>query len=310
MHYDLTDLRLFVAIAEEANVSRGAKRCHLAPSSASLRLKAMEDGFGAALFTRQARGVALTPAGHVLLEHARRCLAQLGQMHVDMTPFSKGVLNHVTLFANNNAINSWLPDDLLPLFRAFPSARIALEERLGTEIVAAVGQGRADVGIIAIEAEHPELQFLPYREDRLAVIAPARHSLARRRSTRFAACLEFPFVCLLNGTAMHTYLVNFANALGRELDVRIQVSGYPAALKMIAAGVGIGIVPMSALATATITGLTVVELEESWAPRRHRICVRPENLRRNALVAELVETLGSVRHKQGVAGVRLMAQTP
>lgn len=297
MRYDLTDLKLFVAIAEERSVSRGAKRCHLAPSSASLRLKALEESFGTPLFTRQARGVIPNPAGMVMLEHARRCIAQLGQMHADMTPFSSGVLNHVTLFANNNAINSWLADDLLPFFRSFPSARIALEERLGTDIIAAVAQGRADLGVVAIEADHPELDFLPYREDTLMVVMARDNPLAGQVSLRFAACLDSPFVCLLNGTAMHIYLVNHANALGRELDVRIQVSGYPAVLRLIASGVGIGIVPASALGADHHDQLAVVELDESWAARHHRLCVRPETLRRNALVVELINTLGGAAER-------------
>ncbi|WP_158618426.1 LysR family transcriptional regulator [Candidimonas sp. SYP-B2681] len=297
MRYELTDLKLFVAIAEERSVSRGAKRCHLAPSSASLRLKALEATFGTSLFTRQARGVTPNPAGIVMLEHARRCIAQLGQMHADMTPFSSGVLNHVTLFANNNAINSWLADDLLPFFRTFPSARVALEERLGTDIVAAVAQGRADLGVIAIEADHPELHFLPYREDKLMVVTARDGPLARHDSIRFAACLDSPFVCLLNGTAMHTYLVNHAMALGRQLDVRIQVSGYPAVLRLIASGVGIGIVPASALGTQNRDELCVIALDEPWAARHHRVCVRPETLRRNALVVELIKTLGGAAQR-------------
>ncbi|MCD0502757.1 LysR family transcriptional regulator [Bordetella petrii] len=299
MHYDLVDLKLFVAIADEGSVSRGAQRCHLAPSSASLRLKALEESFGTRLFTRQARGVIPNAAGMVMLEHARRCIAQLGQMHADMTPFSSGVLNHVTLFANNNAINSWLADDLLPFFRSFPSARIALEERQGPDIVAAVAQKRADVGIVAVAAEHPELDFLPYREDRLVVAAPPAAALARQESTRFAACLDLPFVCLLNGTAMHTYLINFAQALGRQLDVRMQVSGYPAVLRLIASGVGIGVVPMSALAKESLDDIVIVGLDEPWAARHHRLCVRPETAQRNNLVKELIATLleaGNLHH--------------
>lgn len=291
MHYDLTDLKLFVAIAEERSVSRGAQRRHLAPSSASLRLKALEESFGTQLFTRQARGVTPNPAGMVMLEHARRCIAQLGQMHADMTPFSHGVLNHVTLFANNNAINSWLADDLLPFFRSCPSARIALEERQGPDIVTAVAQGRADLGIVAVEAEHPELDFLPYREDRLVVVASSTDAVAQHESIRFADCLDSPFVCLLNGTAMHTYLLNFAHALGRELDVRMQVSAYPAALRLIASGVGIGIVPISALAQEGHDALAIVNLNEPWAVRHHRLCVRPETMQAHALVKELISTL-------------------
>lgn len=294
MHYDLTDLKLFIAIAEEGNVSRGAAHCHLSPSSASLRLKALEENFGTRLFTRQARGVTLTAAGVVMLEHARRCMAQLGQMHADMTPFSAGILNHVTLFANNNAINSWLADDLLPFFQSFPSARIALEERLGPEIVVAVAERRADLGVIAIDTHHPDLEFLPYRDDRLVVVTACGAPLADTESVRFEACLDSPFVSLQNGTAMHTYLVNNANALGRELDVRIQVSGYPAVLRLVASGVGIGIAPLSAvMANGRKDQLSVIKLDEPWAIRHHRLCVRPETLRQNVLVIELIKSLKS-----------------
>jgi DNA-binding transcriptional LysR family regulator len=172
MHYDLTDLKVFLAVAEEGNVSRGAERCHLAPSSVSLRIKGLEENIGTALLTRQARGVTLTPAGHVLVEHARRCVAQLEQMHVDLLPFARGLTGHVTFFANNNAISSHLPDDLARFFTLYPSVRITLEERMSHDIVAAVASGRADIGVVALETEHPELDFLPYREDRLVLLAP------------------------------------------------------------------------------------------------------------------------------------------
>ena len=60
--YDLIDLRVFIAVAEEGNVSRGAARCHLAPSTASLRLKGLEAAIGVRLLQRQARGVSLRVA--------------------------------------------------------------------------------------------------------------------------------------------------------------------------------------------------------------------------------------------------------
>ena len=63
MHYGLTDLRLFVAIAEERNLTRGAARAYLAPSSASHRLRRLEETLNTSLFERQTRGVALTRAG-------------------------------------------------------------------------------------------------------------------------------------------------------------------------------------------------------------------------------------------------------
>ena len=136
--YDLIDLRVFIAVAEEGNVSRGAARCHLAPSTASLRLKGLEAAIGVRLLQRQARGVSLLPAGRVLLDHARRCVAQLEQMHADLLPFAQGLTSHLTLFANNNAISTHLPDDLSRYFATHPSVRITMKERLSADIVAAV----------------------------------------------------------------------------------------------------------------------------------------------------------------------------
>src|SRR5690606_5988698 len=103
MHYDLTDLKVFLAVAEARSLSRGAARCYLSPSSVSLRIKGLEEAIGAPLLRRRAHGVELTHAGAVMVEHVRRCLAQLEQMHADLLPFARGIKGHITLFANNNA---------------------------------------------------------------------------------------------------------------------------------------------------------------------------------------------------------------
>ena len=291
MHYDLTDLRVFLAVAEEGNLSRGAQRCHLAPSSVSLRLKGLEEAVGVPLFERQSRGVVLTRAGAVMLEHVRRCLAQLEQMHVDLQPFVQGLAGHITLFANNNVIHTHLPDDLARFFQTFPSVRISLEERLGSEIIPAVAEGRADIGIVAVEPDHPQLVFVPYREDRFVVLAPRGHRLAQGGALRFVACFGEPFISLQNSTALHTYLMNQAAALGGRLDVRVQVSSYGAIARLVASGAGIGIVPRSALANASNDDLATIELDESWAPRHHRVCYRPETLAANHYLRELVALL-------------------
>jgi len=290
-HYDLTDLRVFLAVAEEGNLSRGAQRCHLAPSSVSLRLKGLEEAIGVQLLERGARGVTLTRAGSVMLEHVRRCVAQLEQMHVDLEPFVQGLAGHITLFANNNVIHSHLPADLERFFKAYPSVRITLEERLGSDIVAAVAGGRADAGIVAVEPDHPALVYLPYREDEFVVLVPAQHALASGEAVRFVACLGQPFISLQNGTALHTYLMNQAAALGGRLDVRVQVSGYRAIARLVASGAGIGIVPRSALLPQDEGALRVVTLSEPWAARHHRVCVRPEAMASNRFLRELVDML-------------------
>ncbi|WP_428851933.1 LysR family transcriptional regulator [Imbroritus primus] len=290
MHYDLTDLKVFLAVAEARSLSRGAARCYLSPSSVSLRIKGLEETIGAPLLRRRAHGVELTHAGAVMVEHVRRCLAQLEQMHADLLPFARGIKGHITLFANNNAISSHLPADLARFFARHAAVRITLEERPSLDIVAAVVAGRADLGVIAVEQPHPELRYLPYREDELVLLVPLSNPLAALRHCNFSVCLSEPFVSLQSGMALHTFLANHAAALGGKLDVRVQVSGYRAIAQLVASGAGIGVVPRSALEQADRQHLAVLDLDEPWAMRHLQICLREQSLG-SPFVAQLIDTL-------------------
>jgi DNA-binding transcriptional LysR family regulator len=302
MHYDLVDLRVFLAVAEEGSLSGAARRCNLSLSSVSLRLKGLEESLHTPLFRRQARGVTLTGAGTVMLEHVRRCTAQLMQMHADLEPFAKGIGGHITLFANNNAISSHLPDDLARFFAAYPSVRISLEERLSIDIVSAVASGRADVGVVARTDATADLCYWPYRDDHLVLLAPMQGELGKRKSVRFAECLHEPFISLHGGAALHTFLVNHANALGEKLDIRVQVSGYRAIARLVASGAGVGVVPRSALEAWDHEHLAVVELAEPWAHRQLQICVRQPASDMNPYVRHLVDTLRHDEEARGETG--------
>lgn len=291
MRYSLTDLRLFQAIAEEGSLSRGASRCHLSAPSASLRLKDLEERLGLTLFIRGARGVTLTTPGTVMLDHVRRCMAGLEQMHSALLPYTQGLTTHLTLFANNNAINSFLPQDLALFFAAQPTVRITLEERMGHEIVAAVAIGRADVGVVAIDIDHPELDFIPYQEDQFVLIVPPAHRFAAQRSVRYAECLGETWICLQSGSALHTYLVNKASELGGRLDVKVQVAGFDAIAQLVAAGAGVAVVARSVIPAQLVSRIAILELDEAWAERHHRVCVRKGALRSNTQLASLVSVL-------------------
>lgn len=275
MHYDLTDLRLFVAIAEAHNLTRGAERAHLAPSSASHRLQQLESALGTPLFLRQARGVQLTRAGEALLRHARQVFAQLEQMHADLAPFAQGIRGHVALWANTHATHSFLPDDLAGFLRAHPQVSVSLEEHTSPEIVMAVVRGEIELGVVAERVEGADVELIPYRADRLVLITPPAHPLARRTHVHFAEVTDFPFVMLHAGSAIHTFTMNAAAALGRHLNVRIQVRSFEAVCRMVGAGVGLGLVPRSAVPDGGLhEPPTLIELDEPWAQRDLQLCVR------------------------------------
>lgn len=274
MRYDLTDLRLLVAVADAGNVSRGAAACFLAPSSASLRIRHLEEAMGVELFVRQSRGVVLTRAGQVMVEHGRRCLAELEQMHADLAPYARGVKGQVTLFANSTAVASYLPEDLAAFLAQRPTVRVHLEERLSHEIVAAVAEGRADLGVVTWQDEHPGLVFRSYRHDELVAIVPPGLKVTSRGGVRFLDLLAHPFVSLSGGTAIHTFLANKAAALSQHMDVRVQVASFGAVKSLVRSGAGVAIVPRSVLRTPADAKLKVVALSEPWAMRELRVCWR------------------------------------
>ena len=275
MQYDLIDLRLFVAVAEAQNLTRGAARVHLAASSASHRIRLLEEGIGTQLFNRQARGVSLTQAGDALLRHARKVFAQLEQMHADLAPYAAGVRAHVSLWANTHATHSFLPDDLADFLRRYPQVSVTLEEHTSPDIVMAVARGEVDLGVVAERIEGAEVEMIPYHADRLVLIVPAGHVLASRNCVRFAEVIDHPFVMLHAGSAIHTFTMNAAAALGRHLNVRIQVRSFEAVCRMVGSGAGLGLVPRSALSTGgLIAPPATIELDEAWAQRDLQICVR------------------------------------
>ena len=270
MHYDLPDLRLVAAIADSGSLTRGAAAVHLATSTASHRLTQLEAQLGVPLFDRHVRGVSPTAAGEALLRHARQVFAQLEQMHADLAPYASGVHSLVRIFANTNAINCFLPGDLGDFLRDHPQVRISLEEQPSPAIIQAVAAGQVDIGVVATEGQAGDLATLPYRRDRLVLIVPPGHPLAQRSALAFAEVLSEPFVCLHAGSAIHTFMMNHAARLGGRLDVRIQVRGFNAVCRMVAAGVGIGMVPRSAVTAEVRT----VEISDDWAPRDLQLCVR------------------------------------
>ncbi|KMN83854.1 LysR family transcriptional regulator [Chromobacterium sp. LK11] len=275
LHFDLVDLRLFVFIAEESNLTRAAARAHLSLPAASMRVKHLEQAIGVKLLNRESQGVSLRPPGRTLLHHARKVLGQLESLRGDLQEYAEGVKGHVRVQANTTAITEFIPPVLSAFLLSHPDVNTDLRERLSHDIVRAVNEGTADIGIVADSVDTAGLQAMPYRQDRLVLAASARHPLARKRALDFAATLDYDYVALHEGSAIHSFLAQAAAQLRRPLKIRTQVSSFEAVCRMIAADVGIGILPESAARRhAASLDIRLVRLSNDWAARNLLICVR------------------------------------
>jgi len=278
-HFDPLTLRLFVAVCEEGNIARAAGREAIVASAVSKRIAAIEDTIGAPLLVRGRRGIVPTAAGRALLRQARDMLGTMERMHAELSEFASGVQGSVRVLASPSVLAEALPDDIGAFVRRYPDVRVSLDERISVEIVRGVREGAAELGVLWDRNDLSGLQLRRYRSDHLCVVVPRGHAFARRRRIRFEETLGQVSVGVAPGGMMDVMLRREAAMRGRTQAHRIQVSGMDTACRIIAAGLGLAILPREATAPfASASGLVLVPLAEEFAERRFVICSRADDM--------------------------------
>lgn len=272
---DLTSLQLFVAVCELGSIGKAAEREFIAASAVSKRLSDLEAALDTPLLYRHTRGVDLTPAGQSLLHHARSVLFSLEKMQGELSEYSAGVRGHVRVHASISAIVQFLPEDLGAFIGQHPEVKIDLEEHLSTEVVRAVQEGAADLGICNTADGSGELQTLPYRQDRLVMIVPRGHVLGMQDAIAFEDSLDFDHVGLHSNSSIYLAMRDAAAMAGRTIKLRIHVTGLDAMCRMIHNGLGVGVMPQRAFELMHGVGeLESVALTNDWAERRIELVAR------------------------------------
>jgi DNA-binding transcriptional LysR family regulator len=275
MRFDLTDLKLFLHVVEAGSITAGADRMHLAVAAASTRIRNMELELGTPLLNRDRQGVQPTPAGRTLLHHARILLQQAERMRGELGEYADGLKGHIRLLSNTNALTEFLPEPLSNFLASHPHVNIDLEERLSDEIVAAVADGKADIGIVAGTEDVTGLEVLPFRVDRFVLVTARNHPLAASASIAFSDVLDADFVGLDRSSSLQRFLSEKADRIGRRLKLRVQLRSFDAVCRLVECNVGIGVVPeTTALRNARSMALHRIELTDDWALRNLTICVR------------------------------------
>ncbi|UJW81631.1 LysR substrate-binding domain-containing protein [Hydrogenophaga sp. SL48] len=274
---DLTSLQLFVAVCERGSIGKAAEQEFMATSAVSKRLSDLESAVGTPLLYRHARGASPTPAGQSLLHHARSMLFSLDKMQGELSEYADGVRGHVRVHANISAIVQFLPEDLGSFIRQHDAIKIDLEEHLSTEVLRAVHEGAADLGICHAGATSQPggLQIRPYRQDQLALVVPSRHPLAEAKILSFADSLEWDHVGLHANSSIYLAMHAAAAEAGRGIRLRIRVTGLDAMCRMIHNGLGVGLMPRRAFELMHGVGeLACIALSDEWANRRIELVAR------------------------------------
>jgi DNA-binding transcriptional LysR family regulator len=275
MRFDLVDLQLFIAVADARSITAGALRAHLALASASARIKGLELALGTPLLKRGRRGVELTAAGESLLDHARIIIHNVDAMRGDLAAYASGARASVHLLANTSGLSEHLPMALAAFLREHPDINVDIEERESTDIAAAIVTGAADLGFAAEHALPDNVERFLFSEDRLTLVAARRGALAGRRQIDFAELAEHDFIGLTSTTALQMHIARHAARLGMRLRFRARLRDFDAICRMVAAEVGVAVVPEAAARRcARAMPIAMIRIRDPWANRRLSICAR------------------------------------
>jgi len=269
MRLDLFDLQLFLNIVETGSLTRGAEYSSISLQAASERIKKLEQHYQVNLFIRHSGGVKLTFAGQVFAEHAQAILQQGQQLSRAMAVFSEGQHSNISLWCNSSAQSEYLPL-LLPKYLVNnPNIQIDLKEAESNDIIAALTNGTAKLGLISSFFAASQLQTQEFSDDPLVLICPEQHDLSTGKALKLGDCLNYPFVGLMQYHSLQQSIETQARLLHCEIQYRLRLPNFAAIAQVVANGVGIAIMPQrAAQRLAKLYAFKQIQLTGDWANRK------------------------------------------
>ncbi len=242
---ELRLIRYFVAVAEELHFGRAAQRLRMAQPGLSQQIKSLEQQLGVRLLDRTSRQVRLTPAGSLLLGEGRRLLAQAERTADQVRRAGLGQVGRITIAAIGSATYDIIPRLVREHRKRFPDVDVLLREMSTPAQVHALRSGEIDVGLLRLPADMTALVEHRVREDRMALMIPERHPLARRRRIPLRALALEPLIIFPSAPrpSWADTVIAACRQAGFEPIVAQEAMESATVVSFVAAGVGIAIVP-------------------------------------------------------------------
>jgi DNA-binding transcriptional LysR family regulator len=265
---ELRHLRYFVAVAEELHFTRAALRLNMAQPPLSQQIRALEQELGVQLFVRTRRSVALTDAGHALLERSREMLATAQALPLQLQRVARGEVGLLRIgFSSTLPLTKVLRDVVAEHRRSHPDVALNLREMHTQLQFDSLARGELDVGLVRYNERAPEgIRLRLLRRDPLRLVVPAGHRFARRKSVAIADCRDEAFIGFPGdaGTGTGPLLKRLAAQAGFEPRIAQEAREATTQIGLVAAGLGIAVLP-APLEAVRIEGVHYVPLEGEGA---------------------------------------------
>ncbi|MEV0389459.1 LysR family transcriptional regulator [Nonomuraea sp. NPDC050643] len=235
----LAQLRVLIAVAERGGFTAAAEESGMSQPAVSRAIATLERELGAALFVRHRDGIALTEAGRRALTRAREALRHFDLIRADVAAASGQITGELRLASLPSATGTLVARLLRAFTDRYPQVRVRLFEGVDDDIREWLHRGAAEVGVVTLPA--PGLHTAHLSTHDMLAVMPAGHPLAARKAVRLADLAGRPFI--LTTAGCRPLIMSAAQAAQVPLDIAFEAGGPAAILEMVAAGLGVSIVP-------------------------------------------------------------------
>lgn len=243
---DFRSLRYFVAVAEELHFGRAARKLHISQPPLSQQIRNLESRLGLELFRRTSRQVALTPAGDVFLERARRLLTGVEEAQRAARRASRGEIGRLALGFIHAATYTLLPP-VLAAFRArLPAVELVLRELTISEQQLAIAEGSIDAGFLRPPVNNASIRSEVVLSEPFVIVLPRGHPFARKPRLALKSLAAEPFVMFTpRRSPLYGQIVNSCIRAGFSPNVVQEATHIHTIFGLVRAGIGLAMLPAS-----------------------------------------------------------------
>jgi DNA-binding transcriptional LysR family regulator len=259
---ELRQLQLFLEVAKHKSMTKAAESMHLSQPALSKSIRALEDELGMMLIIRTNKTSDLTDAGRIVLEYSQKMASVLTEMKTtlnDITNLSRGQID----IGLPPIIGSlFFPRVIAKFHHAFPNIELNITEYGGARVVRSVEEGEFELGVAVLPIDEQQFDVYPIVEEEMKLLVYKDHHLATRKVVDIKELKEEEFIFYHEEFALNQIMRNQFIAAGFEPKILFQSSQWDLMTEMVAANLGITILPRSISNRAFNPDLRIIDLKE------------------------------------------------
>ncbi len=252
---NLTQLTLFRDIARELSFVKVAQQNHISQPAVSVHIKKLEHELGKKLLTRTPHNIQLTPEGVIILADVKKILYLCDNLKISSNYQHETMEGNIRIAAIHSVGMYEIGDFLSTFMKSYPKIHIHLEFRRSDEIYSLLLTERIDIGVVAYPEKRTRIEALPLGQDELVLIVDKNHPLWGKKSIKLEDINNEPFVAFEEGIPTREAIDQMLIEKGVDIDIRMTNDNIYTLKRVVAAGIGVSIVPTGSVDEEVSNGL-------------------------------------------------------